>query len=191
MSKKQSKNKARQNNQRKSKGRKMSSRRGNSKKKNQSKLSYRKRGGSSEVDPAEKTLLKWNVIFTGNNGELEGEEKKEWIDKKIAKTKLWWGADKHLDILLNYLKTNKSDVSQLEIIKNMDSIKYFIERFKERYSDYLNQKEQKHIKLLELINDIERQVILHEARALEAEAIATSGDGYRYNGSYGNLYPYL
>jgi hypothetical protein len=66
MSKKQSKNKTRQNNQRKSKGRKMSSRRGNSKnKKNRTKLSYKKkrvRGGSSNHTD-QSILEKWKQIF--------------------------------------------------------------------------------------------------------------------------------
>ena len=65
MSKKQSKNKTRQNNQRKSKGRKTFSRRGNSKnKKNRTKLSYRKRGGSEvELDKKKKKPYWLGITF--------------------------------------------------------------------------------------------------------------------------------
>jgi hypothetical protein len=77
MPKKQSKNKARQNNQRKSKGRKMSSRRGNSKnKKNRSKLSYKKRptkGGGNYVQPPPPPPQFWKQLKNKDNQD-------QWIE---------------------------------------------------------------------------------------------------------------
>jgi hypothetical protein len=178
MPRKQSKNKTRQNNQRKSKGRKTFSRRGNSKnKKNRTKLSYRKRGGSEvELDKKKKkTLLAWNNVFTGNNGKIEeGKNKKAWINSFILQPKFL--TDARLEILLNYLKEQDRDVSPLEIIANMDSIKYFIDEFKSEYEreggEYITFKEVTLTELPGLISQIERQVISHEQRASEAKAKA-------------------
>jgi hypothetical protein len=223
MSKKQSKNKARQNNQRKSKGRKTFSRRGNSKnKKNRTKLSYRKRpakGGGNYVQ----LQVFWKQL-----------KNKDYQDQWIEHINEFDPSDKREHIKLFFEDYLNSALKKYRYnLVDLGGIKQTIEKIIEKIEGVSDDRELKYIldkaseKINRNIQGIEKGIVesqkrqqwneavgreakgtahhpprkyapperkkehlnRNDARALEAEARAASGDVYGYKGSYGKWLP--